>query len=303
MTSDHSRSSIWVATVTLQTSDDRFSETNPYTEKNKDRLEGLFRIVEKVSSEISGSGVVLFPGGWVHTGKKPAESIFSILEKKISSFLKNLSAHVVVSIGIDGSFDREGFDRDQISITLDKSGIISIAKKYQVKTSEEKKRVHLTTDFRFGDFGKSRIFSLNGIRFYPAICYDTYGPQQYKLENPGVDVILSHVHYFVPLTEDGPKGVVDFVRKGFVGASAQWHCPVFGAAIFIRRGIPKSWRTGMIYRSHPKPYMKSKIEENSIMPFKSFTDSNFFEGSVLVQIFDLGDLITEKGKKLNEIKL
>ncbi len=289
MTSDHSQPSLWVATVTLETSNDRFSEINPYTEKNKDRIEELLRIIKKVSSEISGNGVVLFPGGWIHTGKDPVESIFPTIEKKICNFLQKISANIVVSLGIDGSF-REGIDRDQISFSLDKSGIIAIGRKYQAKTQEEKKRVHLTTDFRSGDFGKPRIFSLHGIRFYPSICYDTYGPQQYKLENPGVDIVISHVHYFVPLTEEGPKGVVDFVRKGFVGASAQWHVPVFGAAIFIRRSIPKSWRTGMNYRSYPKSYMESKIDENSLMPLKAFTDSNLTEGSALIQIYRLEDI-------------
>ncbi len=176
MTSDRSRISIWIATVTLETIDDRFSETNPYIGKNIDRLRGLFRVVEKVSFEISGDGIILFPGGWIHTGKDPAESIFPFIEKEISNCLKKFPAHIVVSIGIDGSFNREGFDEDQISISLDKSGIISIGRKYQVKTTEKKKCVKLTTDFRLGELGKPRIFSLNGIRFYPAICYDTYDP-------------------------------------------------------------------------------------------------------------------------------
>ena len=214
---------------------------------------------------------------------------FPHIEKKISSLLEKFSAHIIVSLGVDGSYD-EGFDKDQLSVSIDKSGIIALGRKYQARSVKEKKTIHFTGDFRSGDFGKPRIFSLNGVRFYPAICYDTFGPQQYKLENPGVDVILSHVHYFVPLTDEGPKGFVDFVRKGFAGASAQWNVPVFGSAIFIRRGIPKSWRTGMYYRSYPKTYMESQIEENSLAPLKAFMESILPEGPALVQIYRIEDL-------------
>jgi hypothetical protein len=187
--------------------------------------------------------------------------------------------------------DDEGFDVDQIAIALDKTGIIAIGRKFHVLTNKERERVHLAPDNLHGELGKPRIFSLNGVRFFPAICYDTYGPQQGKLVNPGVDVILSHVHYFVPLNEKGPKGVVDFVRKGFAGSSAQWRCPVFGAAIFIRRPIPKSWCTSMNYRTFLKLYTDCKINENSAMPIQSFKVDQLKEGSALVQIYDLNAIL------------
>ncbi len=287
------RKKLWIATVTLQTINDKFLNKSP--QKNaaqiKDRLAALLRIIFKLSSESQDDGVILFPGGWFHNGREPAEFLFPLIEERIKKVLQKIPAHIVVCLGIDGSMDEEGYDVDQLAIALDKTGFIAISRKFHVLTKTERDRVHLAPDYIHGGFGKPRIFSLNGVRFFPAVCYDTYGPQQRKLVNPGVDLIISHVHYFVPNTESGPKGVVDFVRKGFAGASAQWLCPVFGAAIFIRRQIPKSWRTGMNYRTFSKSYLDSKIDENCLSPLKAFLDSNLTEGSALIQIFDLGDLI------------
>jgi len=289
---------LWIATVTLQTVNDKFPDSSP--QKNatqiKDRMAALLRIISKISSESQGDGVILFPGGWFHNGREPADFLFPFIEGKIKRNLKKIPAHIVVCLGIDGSMDEEGYDVDQLAIAVDKAGIIATCRKFHVLTKTERERVHLSPDYLHGYFGKPRIFSLNGVRFYPAICYDTYGPQQWNLVNPGADVILSHVHYFVPNNEIGPKGVVDFVRKGFAGASAKWRCPVFGAAIFVRRQIPKSWRTGINFRTYSKSYLDSKIDENSLMPVKTLSDSNLIEGLVLIQIFDLGDLIPEKQK-------
>ncbi|WML68522.1 MAG: hypothetical protein METHP_02157 [Methanoregula sp. SKADARSKE-2] len=282
---------MWIATVTLETVNGKYPEKNSRknTATNKDRMIALIRITTILNSDSSEDGLIIFPGGWFHQGRQSAESAFSFIEKKIKSELQKFSSHIVISLGIDGSIDNEGFDRDQIAIVIDKTGIIAIGRKYQVLTAEERKKVILSPGYLQGDFGKPQIFSLNEIRFYPAICYDIYGPQQRKLENPGIDVIISHVHYFVPLNEEGPKGIVDFVRKGFVGCSAQWHCPVFGSGIFIRRSIPKCWHTGMNYRSHPKPYLKCKIEENILMPEMKFEDGQLIEGKLLVQKYNLGN--------------
>ena len=282
-------STLWIATVTLQTVNNKYPDNNPLknSSQNKDRMAALLRIISTISSESKEDGVILFPGGWFHNGKKLAESSFPFIEKKIKKVLQKIPAHIIVSLGIDGSIDVEGYDVDQLALALDKTGIIAISRKFQVLTKREQERVHLAPDYLHGELGKPRIFSLHGVRFFPAICYDTYGPRQRRLENPGVDVILSHVHYFVPNNESGPKGVVDFVRKGFVGASAQWLCPVFGSAIFIRRQIPKSWCTGMNYRTFGKKYTDCKINENNLIPIGSFKDDQLKEGSTLVQIYDL----------------
>jgi len=283
------QNNMWIATVTLQTTNDKYPDNNPkkIIAKNKDRMAALLRIISKISSESKEDGVILFPGGWFHNGKDSADSSFSDIEKKIKNILQKIPSHIIVSLGIDGSLDDDGYDIDQIAIAIDKTGIIAASRKFQVLTKKERERIQLASDYLQGDFGKPRIFSLNGIRFYPAICYDTYGPQQRKLKNPGVDVILSHVHYFVPLNEDGPKGVVDFVRKGFVGASAQWQCPLFGSGIFVRRSIPKSWNTGMNYRTLSKPYTQCKIDENNLASTKEFEDHQLKEGYTLVQIYQL----------------
>ena len=283
------QSKMWIATVTLQTVNNKYPDNNPQknTAQNKDRMAALLRIISTLSSELKEDGVVLLPGGWFHNGKESAKSSFLYIEKKIKKGLQKSPAHIIVSLGIDGSIDEEGYDIDQQAIALDKTGIIAISRKFHVLTKRERERVHLAPDYIHGELGKPRIFSLNGVRFYTTICYDTYSLQQRKLVNPGVDVILSHVHYFVPNNEIGPKGAVDFVRKGFVGSSAQWHCPVFGAAIFVRRQIPRSWCTGMNYRTFAKKYTNCKINENSLLPKMEFEDHQIKEGYALVQIYDL----------------
>jgi hypothetical protein len=90
---------------------------------------------------------------------------------------------------------------------------------------------------------------------------------------------------------------VDFVRKGFAGSSAQWGVPIFGAGIFIRRPIPESWRTGMYYRSFPKPYLKCTIDENSLKPDLEFEDTPLKEGKVVVLKYYLSDVIVCKDSK------
>jgi hypothetical protein len=296
------QSKMWIATVTLQTVNDKYPDNNPQknTTQNKDRMAALLRIISTLSAELKEDGVILFPGGWFHNGKESAESSFPSIEKKIKKVLQKIPAHIIVSLGIDGSTDDEGYDLDQLAVALDKTGIIAISRKFHVLTKRERERVHLAPDYLRGEQGKPRIFSLNGVRFFPTICYDTYGPQQQKLVNPGVDVILSHVHYFVPNNEIGPKGVVDFVRKGFAGSSAQWRCPVFGAAIFIRRQIPKSWCTGMDYRTFAKDYTDCKINENSISPRKEFKDQKIKEGFTLVQVYDLNAMGTESDSTMKD---
>jgi hypothetical protein len=283
------RRKLWIATVTLQTVNDKYSDSDPQKNaaRNRDRMAALLRIVAQLSSESKDNGVILFPGGWFHNGEEPAELLFPYIEEKIRKRLATISSHIVVSLGVDGSIDEYRYDVDQLAIAVDKTGIIAISRKFQVLTKRERERVRLSPDYLQGELGKPRIFSLSGIRFYPAICYDTYGPQQQNLVNPGVDVILSHVHYFVPLNEKGPKGVVDFVRKGFAGASAKWQCPVFGAGIFIRREIPKNWCTGMNYRTFSKSYMACKVDENKIFTRLFFKDYRLNEGYVFVQVYDL----------------
>jgi hypothetical protein len=278
----------WIATVTLETIHDKYPGNNirKNREKNEDRMNALRRIIIALA-ESPRDGVIVFPGGWFHEGTEPAESGIPAIERRIKNLLQKIPSHIIVGIGIDGSLDDQRYDRDQIALALDKTGIIAGSRKFQVRTYEERERVNLAPDYRTGDFGRPRIFVLNGIRFFPAICYDIYGPQQHKLENPGVDVIISHVHYFVPVKEDGPKGVVDFVRKGFAGASAQWNCPVFGAGIFVRRPIPTCWRTGMYYRSFPKPYIKCSIEENSLPVEKESEYSELQDGRASIQKFSL----------------
>ena len=62
-----------------------------------------------------------------------------------------------------------------------------------------------------------------------AVCYDGFGIKQKGISNFGIDVILDLVHGF---GDDYGVGHQYFAKHGFAGASKEWNCPVFGAAVF-----------------------------------------------------------------------
>ncbi len=85
-----------------------------------------------------------------------------------------------------------------------------------------------------------------------------------SLMNPNVDIILNLVHGFNPIGEFG-SGEVYFAKHSFAGASKQWGCPTFGAAVFERRDIPLNWPTGVLWNQGEKSTQKWKYTENAIM--------------------------------------
>ena len=263
----------WIATVVLQ-SNEKYS--------NEERMNVLSKVVESILEKSSGNGVILFPGGIFSTGENEAKTYYNEVEETVKNILSKTERNIVVCAGIDGSVDTEGYSHGQIGIAVSKKGIDAIGRKFH-PAPQEKEHVKLADDASCKEDGKSRIFTLNGIKYYMCVCYDSYGIRQKNLTNPGVDIVLNLVHCFYSRGE-GPSGESYFARHGFAGASKQWSCPTFGAAVFFNREIPERWPTGVYWNQGNKSTTEWKYEDNPLKYPKEFK-GDISEGIALVRIY------------------
>jgi len=272
------KSKEWVATVVLQ-SNEQYS--------NEERMNVLSKVVKRLGNS-SGDGVILFPGGWFYTDKEKPSTKYDWVEKRIKDILGEIKEHIVVCTGIDGSVDEENYSNDQIGIAVSKNGIEAVGRKFH-PASQEKGHVKLAESHSSEEDGKSRIFELNGVKYFMCVCYDTYGVRHKNLPNPGVDVVLNLVHCFYPKGE-GPSGESYFARHGFAGASKQWKCPVFGTAVFFNRAIPERWPTGVIWNQGDKSTQKWKYEYNPLKYSEEFK-FDITEGIALVRMYNQSECL------------
>lgn len=229
----------WIATVTLR------SEHEKDPTKNDERMREIPLIIAPILESRSSDGIILFPGGWIHTGAKEAQSEEDAVRIAVTNALKRSSSDVLVCIGIDGRMDPAGFDHDQVALLIDKNGIKLRVRKFCASPQEKEVISHDLE--HLAEAKKSHIFSFKGKEIFISVCYDICankpGPKGFGLTNPGVDYILNLVHRF-PKAGEG-SGVWYFVRDNFGGASRDWKCPVFGTGIFIEREIADIWRSGV----------------------------------------------------------
>ncbi|MHC1599727.1 MAG: carbon-nitrogen hydrolase family protein [Candidatus Methanospirareceae archaeon] len=271
----------WVATVTLQSNDKDYSYNG--------RMAALSKIVDSISRETRGDGVILFPGGWFYADKKEPRTMYNWAEKKIGDLLGEIEERVFVCIGIDGRVSK--YAKDQIGIAISKDGIGAIGRKFH-PTSQEDGNIKPADDYLSEEDGKFRIFELNGVKYYMCVCYDTYGLRHKNLPNPGVDVVLNLVHSFYPVGE-GSSGTSFFTRHGFAGASKQWDCPVFGAVVFFRRNILQNWPTGVYWNQGSKSttewqYVYNPLEYENEFEVNLKDEVNLKEDLLaLIRIYDL----------------
>lgn len=267
----------WVATVIIQSNHNKHHS-------NDDRMNALSEIVNHIAKKTSGDGVILFPGGWFYTGEKNPNTIYVRRKKEIKAILEEIEDHIIVCAGIDGTVDEEEYSHDQIAIAVSKGGIDAMGRKFH-PAPKEIGHVELAKDCLSGEDGKSRIFELNGIKYFMCVCYDTYGIRHKNLPNPNVDVVLNFVHCFYPRGV-GPSGDTYFARHGFAGAAKQWDCPVFGTAVFFNRNIPERWPSGVVWDQGDKSTKEWLYENNPIKSQNEF-EVNIKEGIALVRIYDL----------------
>ena len=70
----------------------------------------------------------------------------------------------------------------------------------------------------------------------------------------------------IPSRGEGRSGDVDFARKGLVGASKQWDCPVFATGTFFRRNIAPNWPSGILWDKGDTNVKRWKHSDNPITP-------------------------------------
>ncbi len=263
------KSAGWVATVILQ-SNGRYP--------NDERLEVLSQIVGKIVDKTEGDGVILFPGGWFSACKEKARILYKWIEGHLREILKS-KRKIIACIGIDG---RDA--KDQIVVAISEKGIEAIGRKFH-PAPEEKGYVELAKDHLSKEENKSRVFDLNERKYFLCACYDSFGIKQKGIANFRIDVILDLVHGFYPKGEGG-SGDVYFAKHGFAGASKEWDCLVFGAAVFFNREIPERWPSGVYWNEGDKDIKKWRYEDNPIKPQVEFKVS-IKEGVALVKIYNL----------------
>jgi hypothetical protein len=218
------------------------------------RLELMRFTIREYGSE---ADILLFPAGFLNTHKNPDELI-DRSKKAVPNYLNEFNSNSHVCFGIDGRFDK-----DQLGISINQSGIVAFARKFY-PTDSEKVSIELSPNASSGEMGYPRTFSIKGKHCYIAVCYDSYGIRKKSVSNPGVDIILNLVHRFHKPGE-GPSGDVYFARDGFAGASKQWSCPIFGAAIFFDRSMPPNWPTGVRWNRGNQSTKDYKYEHNPIL--------------------------------------
>lgn len=266
----------WLVTVSLESSGE-YRRTD-----NQGRMEALKLALEAALEGNHGDGVILFPGGWFNAGRQKARTLYGWVEKNVARLLQRTNRHVVVCAGVDG---RVGdYQVDQIALAVDGTGIIAMGRKFH-PTHAEKGHIEVAPDHLAPEEGRGRIFNLNGKKYFLSVCYDGFGIRQKSLPNPGADAVLDLVHWFYPPGK-GPSGEKYFARHGFAGASRQWHCPAFGAAVFYHRVVPPTWPTGVFWNQGNKSTTRWKYEDN---PMRSANLTlQTAEGHALLRFFEIG---------------
>lgn len=266
------RSCSWVATVILQ-SNGEYS--------NDERLKGLSQIVDLLAKETAGDGVILFPGGWFSAKKQRAQTLYKLVGEQVGCTLSKIDRNLIACLGIDGR-ETSKWAKDQIGIAINKKGIEAIGRKFCAAPGEEG-HVELAKDHLSKEENKSRVFELNGRKYFLCACYDCFGIRKREISNFGIDVILDLVHGF---GGDYGKGHPYFAKLGFSWTSKLWNCFVFGAAVFFHPIKPNNWPSGVYWNQGNKSTRKWRYEDNPIKPIKT-KELNIKEGVALVRIYNI----------------
>lgn len=289
----------WIATVTLESNTYKYpdNDAGKNAHKNADRMKTISKITHSLAEQYHGQGIVLYSGGYFHSGTDEVErSIASIIEQ-IQQVLQGIydetSSSIVVCLGIDGKvLLEEGpahrYDANQVSLAISKDGLIAYGKKFYATDDIEAQVVDLATDYLspawLGNTQYHRTFTHGGRSFYLAECNDIKGLRNYP-KPESVNCILNCVHGCYN-RDDGPTCSY-FVRLNFAGTSMAWKCPVFGSVVFFKREIAEKWRTGMLYRMWDRDPIQCDTDDNALAPIQ--TDSSFIldEGHAQVDVYNL----------------
>jgi hypothetical protein len=289
----------WLATVTIESNVYKYpdNDAGKNTQKNTDRLAALNRITRSLAKQYSGSGIILFPGGYFHSGTGEVDQYITPIVEQIRHSLQEIYAtnasDIIICLGVDGKVlleegPKNRYDTNQVAIAISKDRLIAYGKKFHPTDKIEAEIVDLASDYlskeNIGTLQYSRIFRMGGKSFYLAVCNDITGLKTYP-KPESVDSVLSLIHGCYN-RNDGPTCGY-FVRQNLAGVSRIWKCPVFGAVVFFKRKIAEKWRTGIFYRKWEKDPIQCKTDENALQPI--LIDSSYLleEGLAQVDVYDL----------------
>lgn len=246
------------------------------------RLGALRDVLIGAAARIPERALLLFPGGWFKAGARPAGRLLSRVEPVVSGILRDVAeARFSVSMGIDGRCGPQG-TLDQLAAVMTTDGTVAMARKFHAAPGET---IDPADPWDQGEGGFPRVAEIDGRRYFLAVCYDSFGIKHgHHLKTPKVDAILDHVHGFRP-KGSGDSGDVLFARHGFAGAAQAWGVPVFGAAVFFERRVPRNWPSGVRWKGPRGSTTEWTYEDNALSPKDVFSLS-IPEGTAELRVFD-----------------
>lgn len=218
--------------------------------ENKERLNFMAEVIDQNRTE----DIILFPAGYFYFDQQRSDKIISLCSS-IANIISKADGTCTVCVGIDCD---DG--ADQLAVAVNRDGIRAMGRKFY-PTGDEDGYIRAAGSYDEAEMGYSRKFCVKGKNVYLAVCYDSFGIRHCNLPDLNIDIVLVLAHQFWKCGK-GPSGDVDFVRKGFAGASQHWQCPVFGTAVFFCREIPENWPTGVLWTDRSKSVRHFKYHEN-----------------------------------------
>ncbi|MGE6548263.1 hypothetical protein ACQKFK_04360 [Bacillus mycoides] len=219
--------------------------------------------------------LILLPAGFYETDNSPS-ILYKCMSKVMGKYLKKLNSDMAVCLGIDGRYGL-----DQMAVLFTRKGLQSVGRKFYPTDYE---KIDGADSYLSLEDDYSRVFQIRDKKFYMAVCYDGFGIKKKKLKNLGVDAVLDLVHRFHPIGEDN-SGDVLFAKHGFAGASKHWKCPIFGAAVFFDRGIPKNWPTGVMWECNKKNTRNWRYTDNKLSYYKEILNKK--NEKALIRLFEI----------------
>ncbi len=230
-------------------------------------VDSRIKLMQNVLQGVGTSpDLLLFPAGYFRTRQRPCTQLPELAEG-ISELIRALRNKPIVCFGVDGRGTK-----DQLAVAVNSKGLLGLARKFY-PTQEEADSIEAAPGPFAKEEGHSRIIDVEGKRAFLAVCYDGFGIRHRRLVNPGVDFILNLIHGFYPKGDDG-SGDVYFAKHGLAGASKQWGCPAFGAAVFFNRPVPDAWPSGVLWNQGSKSTQRWKYRDNPLQLVDKLEISN-----------------------------
>lgn len=263
---DSVNSKIKITTVLIQSNENY---------NNKSRSIAVEKAIELCCSK---TDVIIFPGGTYKYATITVKEIKEI-EETVQRCVKKFGKDIIVCLGVDS---KDG--NDQLGVAISRDGLIAIGRKFYAAPGEEYTLKTAKTENEM-EFGYNRTFEFQNRKFFLAVCYDGFGIKHKKLKKNEVDVIIDLIHAFYPKGEGG-SGDVYFAKHGLAGASKEWDCFAFGAAVFFHRLIPQNWQSGIKWNKGSMSTQKWKYEDNPLKVFEVIPQS-FHNESIEIRIYEI----------------